>query len=586
MSLLSRLKKLLVPALLVGTVCCAPVMAAGVSANLIPARAGGLGIIKGVVRDQTGSGIADATVAIFYVGTSKLLKQVKSASDGTFIARIIPGTYTVLAVAEGFNPVTLASVDVARSAELVYGFKLIRAGGGNTLAEKALDRNSPKWRVRAANMQRTIFQNVEGKTPVDDDDAAKSDTTSSLEVGDQFDSPSSKGKSRTAVETYFASSAAGNYAGMNFATLLPLTAKAEVVLAGQISSSKAGPSRFETQLNYRANSKHQLRASASVGRLGTVRSGANESQLGQLSAQALDEWTVREGVILVFGIDYSQFLGASRDAAISPRLGLQFDVNPKTRFHAAYTTQTEQRSWSDVIDLEDNQVAFQEPVTVEDLVTVNDRPQLNKSRRFEIGLERVLDNKSSVETTAFFDLTSGRGVGLSNIPLDTLEGTGFGDFVANQQGKAQGVRVVYNRRISSILSAGAGYSFGSGQKISDSAFSDPARIFENGLFQSVFGQLSADFSSTGTNIRTIYRLSPQATVFAIDPFQGRLAIYDPSLSVLVTQSLPTLGLPIHAQAIVDARNLFGFQTGVTTEDGILRLNSQQPVLRGGILVRF
>jgi hypothetical protein len=367
---------------------------------------------------------------------------------------------------------------------------------------------------------------------------------------------------------------------------MPLTAKAKVVLAGQLSSSKVGPSRFETQINYRANSKHQFRANTSIGRLGTVHSGTSESQLGQFSAQALDEWTIREGVILVIGVDYSQFLGASKDSAVSPRLGLQFDANPKTRFHAAYTTQTEQRSWSDVIELEDNQVAFQEPVAVNDLVTVNDRPQLNKSRRFEFGIERVLDNKSSVETTAFFDLTTGRGVGLANIPLDTLEGTGFGEFVANQQGKSQGVRVVYNRRISSILSAGAGYSFGSGQKISDNAFSDPAHIFENGLFQSVFGQVSADFSSTGTNIRTIYRLSPQATVFAIDPFQGRLAIYDPSLSVMVTQSLPTLGLPIHAQAIVDARNLFGFQTGISSEDGILRLNSQQPMLRGGILVRF
>ena len=585
MSLSTCLKNYILPILFIGTACCGPVFAGNISARSSNVNVNGLGIIKGVVRDQTGSGIADATVAIFRVGTSKLLKQVKSAGDGSFIAKIIPGTYTVLAVAEGFNPVTLASVDVARSAELVYGFKLVRAGGGNTLAEKALDRNSPKWRVRSTNMQRTIFQNVEGKSPVDDDDTTDSSATASLEVTDRAETGSGR-KNQTAVETYFASSSAGNYAGLNFATLLPLSAKAEVILAGQASSSKAGPSRFETQVNYRAGSKHQLRANTSVARLGTLSTGVNTSQLGQFSAQALDEWTIREGVIFVFGVDYSQFLGASKDASISPRLGLQFDVNPKTRFHAAYTTQTEQRNWSDVIDLEDNQVAFHEPVAVEDLATVNDHPQMNKSRRFEIGIERVLDNKSSVETTAFFDLTAGHGVGLTNIPMDTVSTNGFSDIVANQQGKAQGVRVVYNRRISSILSAGAGYSFGSGQKISDNAISDPAHIFENGLFQSIFGQVSADFSGTGTNIRTIYRLSPQATVFAIDPFQGRLAIYDPSLSVMVTQSLPTWGLPIHAQAVVDARNLFGFQTGVSTEEGFLRLNSQQPVLRGGILVRF
>ena len=91
---------------------------------------------------------------------------------------------------------------------------------------------------------------------------------------------------------------------------------------------------------------------------------------------------------------------------------------------------------------------------------------------------------------------------------------------------------------------------------------------------------------TGTQVKTIFRLSPQATVFAIDPFQGRLAIYDPGLSVLVTQSLPNWGLPIRAEAIVDARNLFDFQTNINSEEGSLKLNSQGRTLRGGILVRF
>ena len=71
------------------------------------------------------------------------------------------------------------------------------------------------------------------------------------------------------------------------------------------------------------------------------------------------------------------------------------------------------------------------------------------------------------------------------------------------------------------------------------------------------------------------------TVFAIDPFKGRLAIYDPGLSIFVTQSLPNLGLPFHAEAILDARNLFDFQTSVSGEFGSLRTNVQARMLRGG-----
>jgi hypothetical protein len=56
--------------------------------------------------------------------------------------------------------------------------------------------------------------------------------------------------------------------------------------------------------------------------------------------------------------------------------------------------------------------------------------------------------------------------------------------------------------------------------------------------------------------------------------------------VLVTQSLPTLGLPIRAEATLDARNLFDNQTGTGGEEGSLRLSSQRRTLRGGISVRF
>jgi hypothetical protein len=172
-----------------------------------------------------------------------------------------------------------------------------------------------------------------------------------------------------------------------------------------------------------------------------------------------------------------------------------------------------------------------------------------------------------------------------NLPVNALGADDFSEFVANQQGRASGLRVVYTRRLNGIFSTSAGYSFGSGQKLSESAITNPAEAFENDVFQSVFGQVDANLR-TGTHVRTIFRLSPQATVFAIDPFQGRLAIYDPGLSVMVTQSLPNLGLPFRAEAILDARNLFDFQTGVAGEDGTLRINSQQRMLRGGILVRF
>lgn len=538
-----------------------------------------LGVIKGIVRDEGGSPIGDATVAIFRGGTSKLLKQVSSSSDGSFLAKILPGTYTILAVAQGFNPVTLLGVEVGRAAEVNYGFKLERAGSGNTLPEKHLDRNSSKWRIRAAQSQRSIYQHGQGQAPVDENKTAAND------ADPVADEKSTGRHGQTVIETYFAGSSHGSYGGVNFATLMPVNENLDVVFAGQAGLGKNTPQRFETALKFRPTADHQIRLDSSIGRLGNVLAGNDARQLGQVSFQALDEWKLRDGVILVLGVDYSRFTGAAHDSSLSPRVGLQFDVGAKTRFRAAFATQTEEKTWARAVDLEGESIAFSEPVSIEDLYLVNGKPQMNKSRRLEFGVERILDNSSTIEANVFFDATLGRGVGLNSFAFDTLGGDGLGEFVANQQGKASGLRIVYSRRINGVLSTSAGYAFGSGQKLSKSALTNPSNVFEGDFFQSFFAQLAADLK-TGTSVKTVFRLSPQATVFAIDPFKGRLAIYDPGLSVVVTQSLPTLGLPIRAEAVIDARNLFDFQAGVFGEEGSLKLNAQRRMLRGGIQVRF
>lgn len=542
-------------------------VAPAANAEVVVESYGNLGIIKGVVRDDGGSPIADASVAIFRSGTSKLLKQVTSASDGSFIAKIIPGTYTVLAVAQGFNPVTLFGVEIARSAELTYGFNLERSGSGNTLPEKRVDRNSSKWRIRAAQSQRSIYQNQEGETPVDEEETARTR------------------KGQTVVETYFAGAENGNFAGINFATLLPVGETTDIVVAAQLGKGQNAPQRFETKVKFNAFDNHQVTLDSTFARLGRVAIGNEESSLGQFSFQALDEWKIGEGIIFVFGLDYSRFVGAGSDSSLSPRFGLQYDIDSKTRFRTAFTTQTEEKSWARAIDLEGQSIAFSDPVSVDDILIADGKPLMNKSRRLEFGIERVLDNSSTIEGNVFFDATLGRGVGLNSFGFDTLGGDGFGDFVANQQGKSRGLRVVYTRRLNGIFSTSAGYSLGSGQKLSQAAITDPSRIFESDFFQSFFGQVAADLS-TGTSVRTVYRLSPAATVFAIDPFKGRLAIYDPGLSVMITQDLPRFGLPFRAEAILDARNVFDFQSGVTTEEGALKLSAQRRMLRGGIQVRF
>jgi hypothetical protein len=211
---------------------------------------------------------------------------------------------------------------------------------------------------------------------------------------------------------------------------------------------------------------------------------------------------------------------------------------------------------------------------------------MEKTSRLEFGVERVLNNSSNIEATAFFDTTSGRGVGLLNVPMTALAGTTGESLitVANQQGAAKGMRVVYTKRLSHVWTASAGYSFGQGQRLSG-GFATPAGIFSNAFFQSAALQFGAGFH-TGTNVRTVLRFSPEATVFAIDPFAGRLGVYDPSLSILVTQELPSFGLPVRAEAILDARNLMDVQVNSEGAEILTQLTTGRRSVRGGISLRF
>ena len=538
-----------------------------------------LGIIRGIVRDHGGNPIADATVAIFRVGTSKLLRQVRSGSDGKFLLRTIPGTYSLLAVAQGYNPVSLAEVSVGRSAELDYGFKLERAGQGKTLPERRLDRNNPKWVHISSTLSRSIYQNQEGDSLAEDQDA-------DADVADDRSAENRLRPGDSVVETYTAIGDQGAYTGFNYATNLTFNDKTSATVAAQSGIGKGAPQRLDARIRYGLSEDHNLRLNTSVALLGSITPSEGESELGIFSAQVSDEWRVREGVILVYGVDYSKFVGAGGDFSLTPRLGFQYDINSKTRFRAAYTAPSDQRTWTREIELENAQVIFREPVAMRDIaLTEDNKPLMERSQRLEFGIERVLDNRSSIEATVFSDTIYDRGVGMAAVNF-VAGSPALDEFTGNQSGSATGIRLVYSRRISGRMTAGGGYSFGSGQRLNlMESFGEPGDLFKNDLFHTFFGQLEADLGH-GTNVKTVFRLSPQATVFAIDPFQGRLAIYDPSLSILVTQHLPTLGLPFRAEAVVDARNILDVQTGVNGESGSLKLLGQGRSVRGSILVRF
>jgi hypothetical protein len=582
-------------------------VAATAPATNAPAPAAGerrtsLGTISGTVLDSRGKPVAGALVKIMRDGLNEVVKETKSAADGTFSTRVTPGRYLIRALAAGFTPATFTAVQIAPSSELVYRFNLQPVGEGNTLPERRADRNDPKFRIRSSLSRRSVFnagQDDEeliaaalGRPARPEAEAAEVDGATVELEGFEAAEPERRGRTRAKgfVETFFADSAdprVGAYGGLNFAVSAPVTRDLEMILAGQLGQFE----RFEATARLRAGARHRLSATVGAARTPLAPSGdekphfATPGKLGQMSVRAIDEWVVRDGVVLVLGLDYSRFLGAGGADSVSPRLGFAFDANSRTRLRAAYAPGTDAADQLTGVNFEDGPVLFRESPG-QAVALVDGEAVLERTSRLEFGVERVVSENATIEATAFFDTVNSRGVGLLGAPLEGGAGDASLLDIANQQGGARGLRVVYTRRISQHLKASAGYAFGRGQRLSPARTQDgPAALFSGAFFQTAAAQLDAVVSND-TTVRTVLRFSPRAAVFAIDPFAGRLAVYDPSLSILVTHELPNFGLPLRAQATLDARNVFDMLTGFEDGETSVSLGAQRRGVRGGISVRF
>jgi hypothetical protein len=552
-----------------------------------------LATITGSVKDNEGKPLSGALVSLLKDGANEVIKQTRTGSDGRFSAKILPGRYAIRAIADGFNAVAFASVEVRASQELVYRFNLEPIGSGKTLPEQRKDREDVRWVLRSAQTRRSIFQAQEG----DDEDIKAAlgieNTTSETATASGVEgievSKTNSGKRPTGVvESYFADNPYGAYLGLNFAISTPTTDNIELVFAGQTGVGPNAPERLEAISRIRIGERHLVGMSVGGMRLNSplLAEGTEDRPLGQFSVRAVDEWIVRDGIVIVLGLDYSRFIGAGGATSLTPRLGIQFDTNARTRLKAAYAQGGGDEHTQSIAGFEGTQVAFTGSGS-RPIAYIDGQAVMERSHRLEFGVERVIDNNSNFEATAFFDTTSGRGVGFLSTPISAFSGT-TGEAlinVANQEGHSRGLRVVYTRRLSRHWTASAGYSFGQGQQLSPIGNLRPGEVFTNGFFQTGALQLGATFD-TGTHIRTVLRFSPDATVFAIDPFAGRLGVYDPSLSIQITQDLPSFGLPVRAEAVLDARNLLDAQVSSENTEILTQLLTGRRSVRGGISVRF
>lgn len=524
------------------------------------------GVLRGVVRDQMGAPLVGATIAIFNAAAKadKPISNTRTDAEGQFVASVAPGRYVLRAVATGFD-IFEARARVAANRETILDEISLRRV--NTLAERR--------RATATDPYRQVVRSSRGHVfHVDEAEEA--------EARDRADATAlaltDRDRAVHGVVQTVATTGDRPYVSANFAVARQV-ARTEVTVVGQVGLGDGAPQRLETLIRNDIGRDHTVDVSLGYGRL-LVDASAQPDRLDQYSLQMVDRWQALGQLVVLYGVNYTRFGGASDADALMPRFGVEYAPTNRTQVFARLTPGASLDEISS-FDLETGEVTFVEPARANVAGDRVSEATPDRSRRFEVGAGHMIDERSNVEVMAFFDNASGHGVGFLSVPTPGADPdlrTGSLD------GRSSGLRVLYTRRLTDVLTATFGYAAGRGLALDEAGLRDPAALLRSEGFQLVAGQLQADFA-TGTRLAAIYRFSPDMVVFAIDPFAGRMTAFEPSASFMVVQSIPTPGfIPGQLEARIDVRN--AFDSVPATDDGDILLSDYSRLVRAGLSFRF
>jgi carboxypeptidase family protein len=557
-----------------------------------------LALVTGTVKDEHGLPLYGAVIALFQpMPRGKEIMSVRTDARGKFAANIAPGIYRLRATAEGFMARILPRVNIDRPIQVNYDFQLRRT---DTLVQKRGDSDDYRWIARSAPRQ---VLNLRGEDAEENADAAGAfDALASDEPAstNSFTQSLHGMAQLVAVGSAYRGDPGSNFFGTNFAFSGTLPGNVEMALIGQKGMGESAPNRLMAIASMRPNDKQQFTASIGYGQFQYTSELSNsfvENSLEQLSVSAIGSWQVFRPLLLIYGFDYSGFTGPAtgQSGSVLPRFAVQYAPSSNLRLNAAVTPGSGQYpSAPESFNSENIQASFEDAppeIAISDAAT----PIADRSQRFETGVERTFGNGSSaVEASAFYDLISGHGVGVLALPLEaspetqaTMQRVAY--HVTAMNGAARGIRLLFRHNLDDHLTASIGYSFGRGSRFNNLAAEpeSPADLFRGGFFQIATAKLDLDLKQeTGTRISTVIRLSPSAVVFAIDPFAGRMSVYDPNINIYVTQDLPSFGLPVRWQALIDLRNLLDRANGV--DDGSINIIAARTrrTVRGGLAFRW
>ncbi len=564
------------------------------------------GRLSGTVTDTQGTPLLGATVII--IGpASGIPYQVEAAAErvitdahGKFtVEHLVPGWYSLRVISPTRLPVLRNGIRVNASQTSREKFALsdifspLHFQVPSTKAANWGD--NWKWVLRTSGTTRPVLRYQE---------VAR--VTTSPEKASKRRLPASRRLiGMTPGSTRHQALAGDPGLGSVLAYLRPLSEDSDLLVAGSMTADGLQASSLATSFRKHllkgdpqelALVVHQLSFSeGSPLAGGTGREGLARAQGVVVSYSNTRRLTDSVTLTSGFEIDY---LNAARDVvAASPRMRLEYRVNPATSVSVRYGT----------VRLDDGSSTLLERIGVLNgfpRITIRGyRLRLEELNHTEVSVQRKLSKSSRVEIAGYRDYFHNAAVwgigapGSSASMASSLLPNPSGDGVVFNAGdyRSSGLRATYSLCMGSRLEAAFDYTLGEALAVDSARLaSDRAQGSFQGMLrpersQSFGGKVSTRIPISSTRITTSYQWLQPGRLTGVDPYGQADLQLEPFLGVQIRQPLPTLAfLPAHIEALADFRNLLG-QGSVPlprSNGKPFLLTSAYRSFRGGFSVQF
>lgn len=512
-----------------------------------------VGTISGTVQDSAGRFVVGALVSMVTDVPSALDGIKLTDSRGAFsFDNLVPGEFLIQVSKPGFAPSQKEKIQLKAGdhSSRVYVLQRLEEVLNRATSPNIKRTHDIVWTLRSSRGTQSILRYTDSaSTPI------FSDLFPSYTGFIEFYSKADPG-----------ARLASHSKGSRFSITLGLPSHAKVTVSGQYNESPLEPKGASAQYEFQPLEGHDTRVGFDMRQGVTLDDAFSAEELKEFQANYSDKFRLGKSFVVEQGAEFGHSEGRASVNYVRPRGAISWIPNDATVITAAASTQAPGQN--------------EDPVRAREYFEqINLPPAYEHYLHTEVGISRFLDDFTKVSAALFEDRANYRAL------FVTAPDGRHGLFIFDGKNTpSHGLRLFANREFNGF-ETGIGYTLASGGAIPADAMSlDELRNqITRRTFHIVTARIKTDFELTNTELTAVYRWISRYAAGAIDPYQQGVEYNDPTLSISITQNLPTFGaIPAKVQAVFDARNLFEQPFGSSRN----QLALSPRFVKGGINIRF